>query len=313
MKKNKAMRLASVLLILTLLTTSVISGTFAKYVTEETATSTARVAKWGVAVTASGSLFDVNYFDNETNTTSKNEPTSGTSNISVKSSDTSKLVAPGTTSGANGLEFTVTGTPEVKTKISVTTGENNISVFLNAGTWMVLEKVELTTNDSTKGYYKETEASEGTKTYTLEASDEKYVSGNYYKVVGDKLTVSSKYEPVVWKIDGSDVTATGKVAGSLDALKSCLESKSTTKDANTSTATSFKVTFEWPYEKGNDAAIKGNDKLDTFLGNIQTLSSSSVIVTAAESTATTFAAAKSGTDYSTTISLDVTVTATQVD
>ena len=50
MKKNKTMRLASILLILTLLTTSVISGTFAKYTSSATATDTATVAKWSIKV-----------------------------------------------------------------------------------------------------------------------------------------------------------------------------------------------------------------------------------------------------------------------
>lgn len=47
MKKNKAMRLASALLVLTLLTTCAISSTFAKYVTEAKGSDTARVARWG--------------------------------------------------------------------------------------------------------------------------------------------------------------------------------------------------------------------------------------------------------------------------
>ena len=47
MKKNKAMRLASALLVLTLLTTCAISSTFAKYVTKAEGQDTARVAKWG--------------------------------------------------------------------------------------------------------------------------------------------------------------------------------------------------------------------------------------------------------------------------
>lgn len=47
MKKNRMMRLASLLLICVLLTTSVISGTFAKYTGETSATASARVAKWG--------------------------------------------------------------------------------------------------------------------------------------------------------------------------------------------------------------------------------------------------------------------------
>lgn len=47
MKKNKAMRLASALMVLTLLTTCVISSTFAKYTTSANGEDSARVAKWG--------------------------------------------------------------------------------------------------------------------------------------------------------------------------------------------------------------------------------------------------------------------------
>ena len=61
MKKNKMMRLASLLLVCVLLTTSVISGTFAKYTTTNTASDEARVAYWGfdAAATITFDLFDV--------------------------------------------------------------------------------------------------------------------------------------------------------------------------------------------------------------------------------------------------------------
>ena len=46
------MRVASALLVAVLLSTCAISGTFAKYVTEGSGSDTARVAKFGVTVTA---------------------------------------------------------------------------------------------------------------------------------------------------------------------------------------------------------------------------------------------------------------------
>ena len=52
MKKNRMMRVASALLVAVLLTTCAISGTFAKYVTTESGSDFARVAKWGVNVEA---------------------------------------------------------------------------------------------------------------------------------------------------------------------------------------------------------------------------------------------------------------------
>ena len=51
MKKNKMMRLASGLLVAVLLTTSMISGTFAKYVTTESGSDSTRVAKWDIDFT----------------------------------------------------------------------------------------------------------------------------------------------------------------------------------------------------------------------------------------------------------------------
>ena len=59
MKKNKFMRLASVMLMLCLITTCAISGTFAKYTTSGTATDTARVAKWGVGVEVDGEIMAI--------------------------------------------------------------------------------------------------------------------------------------------------------------------------------------------------------------------------------------------------------------
>jgi len=48
MKKNRMMRLASILLVCVLLSTSVISGTFAKYTSTASGTDTAKVAKWDI-------------------------------------------------------------------------------------------------------------------------------------------------------------------------------------------------------------------------------------------------------------------------
>ena len=61
------MRTASGLMIAALLTTSMISGTFAKYTTADAAQDSARAAKWGVNLGISGSL----YGDAETETIRK--------------------------------------------------------------------------------------------------------------------------------------------------------------------------------------------------------------------------------------------------
>ena len=104
MKKNMMMRLASVLLVATLLSTCAISGTFAKYVTSAESTDTARVAKFGVVITANGdTAFAKNYKD-----VTGDDGTQVVSDVNV--------VAPGTKGSL--ASMTLTGTPEVAVKVT---------------------------------------------------------------------------------------------------------------------------------------------------------------------------------------------------
>ena len=112
MKKNVMMRIASIMLVLVLMTSSVISGTFAKYVTSDNGGDKARVAKFGVFATVDGTLFDKTYVD----AAGGNIP--GTTNITVEST-TEQLVAPGTQNNS-GMIFTLTGTPEVSVDVTFT-------------------------------------------------------------------------------------------------------------------------------------------------------------------------------------------------
>lgn len=109
MKKNKMMRLASVLLVAVLMSTCAISGTFAKYVTTASGSNSARVAKFGVTVTAGGDAFKNQYATNAANSFGYD----GT--FSVDSFNDEKVVAPGT-SGTVEL-FSVAGTPEVAVNV----------------------------------------------------------------------------------------------------------------------------------------------------------------------------------------------------
>lgn len=113
MKKSKVMRIAALLMVAVLLTTCAISGTFAKYVTTGTsAAQTARVAKWGVEITAgSGAAFATTYATDDTAT--YDGPNS------VVSSTEDLVVAPGTEGSVASL-LTIAGTPEVATKIDYT-------------------------------------------------------------------------------------------------------------------------------------------------------------------------------------------------
>ena len=108
MKKNTMMRIASVLMIAVLLTTCVISGTFAKYTTTGAAANdSARVAKWGVTITP-----DANTDNTFTQTYAKDSTTSFDNTV-VAGVD---VVAPGTSGALANVD--IEGTPEVAVKIT---------------------------------------------------------------------------------------------------------------------------------------------------------------------------------------------------
>lgn len=108
MRKNKMMRFASGLLVATLLTTCIISGTFAKYVTKDSGQDSARVAKWGVKVTATGNDAFAKQYNSDTQSVTAN---------TVVSADANKVVAPGTKGIL--LTYNISGTPEVMVNVKV--------------------------------------------------------------------------------------------------------------------------------------------------------------------------------------------------
>ena len=58
MKKNNTMRVAAGLAVAALLSTCLVSGTFAKYTTSGESSDTARVAKFGIELTSKSGAFD---------------------------------------------------------------------------------------------------------------------------------------------------------------------------------------------------------------------------------------------------------------
>ena len=131
MKKNTMMRLASGLLVAVLLSTCAISGTFAKYVTTASGSDTARVAKFGVEVQAVSSIFKTSY--------------DGEDAITVLSSNTDNVIAPGTTGTA--VAFTIAGAPEVDVNVAVTLGDYT-RVTLPAGNYPDYTTAENDTYDA---------------------------------------------------------------------------------------------------------------------------------------------------------------------
>lgn len=108
MKKNWTMRVGVALVALTLITSCFVGGTFAKYTTAETGTDSARVAKFGVTVTANGETFANAY---------KDEKAAYTATDATVQADTegTNVVAPGTK--GNMTSMTLTGKPEVDVEV----------------------------------------------------------------------------------------------------------------------------------------------------------------------------------------------------
>ena len=113
MKKNMFMRLAMALVLLVLVTTSAVGGTYAKYVTGDDADSEARVAKWGVTVAAKmDDIFEPGY-------NTADNPTASADVSSVFADGTAQLLAPGT-KDEQAAALVLTGTPEVMVEVVYT-------------------------------------------------------------------------------------------------------------------------------------------------------------------------------------------------
>lgn len=117
MKKNNTMRIAAGLAVAALLSTCLVSGTYAKYTTSGSSTDIAQVAKWGVKVAADGgSAFSDKY--------AKDDQTSTITGDSVVAQGHYDVVAPGTTGTFKAA--TVSGKPEVAVRV-----DNEAKITLN--------------------------------------------------------------------------------------------------------------------------------------------------------------------------------------
>lgn len=291
MKKNKMLRLASALSILALLTTSIIGGTFAKYVTIGSAFDTARVAKWGVVITTSGSLYSDAYASATAGADKADLPTAWVANPSADSitvaAATAKenVVAPGTKS-VGGLSFSLSGKPEVAVKVTTTITAEDI--YLKSGTYGVLIP---TTIDSTDSLKKAMEASthQGVyafknNAYTKVATGDAYDDTNQYFLLTNKVTVADDYFPVTYTLTDSGTHPDDNTAVEVaDVLAKAIDTnanpaagntvyKATYTDifhdyaANTDLAAagplhSEKLSWEWKFDDGKNDA-------DTILGEM---------------------------------------------
>lgn len=333
MKNNKMMRAASGLMIAALLTTGMISGTFAKYITQDELNDSARVAKWGVNLGISGNLYGEAY-DGTNNTI----VTSGSTATVQSSSASEKVVAPGTKNANSGLHITLNGKPEVSTKVYGTVKTQNI--YLADGEYGVMVKAQnVTAEDFAAGKkyytfdgtsYKEVTTPQSTTYYTLE--DEVTLAAPYYPVIytgagvtngttgADSLNEIGKN--IAKMLNGTDVTPTKEEGANVYTVAT-----GTTYAPNTDLATALpdikaaNITWEWGI--GADDNANG---ADTILGNLiastagtaskvvyKDTSDYKAITVAADTGLATAGTAAKTTVASTKTSFDITLTVEQAD
>lgn len=280
MKKNKMMRLASVLLVVTLLTTSIISGTFAKYVTTGDITESARVAKFGVAINASGTLFSNTYY-----AVGDGNSTSGTT-VTVNSTGgvSDKVVAPGTTNTGT-LSFGITGTPEVRVKVNISMEETS-RIFLAANTY--------------------TDVTGAGASFTLNSA--------YYPIVWSLTKGGSPVSDSTGALTNVELS---RINAYLNGLT--LEFAPGTDLSQAAELSGYVLTWKWDYTGGTAVTtappINTNDQADTLLGDLAAggdfLTNIKKVGAGGGSTPDTTLTA--GTDYQLTETVKVTVTVEQVD
>lgn len=296
MKKNWTMKVAALMLALTMITACFVGSTFAKYVTKAQGEDSARVAKWGVLVNLKGNAFSTQYKTHDTNGY-KGE-------FSVVSSNDDQVVAPGTSSDDldQTLVGSVTGTPEVAARYAI---EGTITDIVLPGGVEYVDYTELVENPDYDPDDPESKQYGYFNTFTLEKdySPVKWnlvISGKGQEInVADKLYEALAQYPdylaaaenygltpsgcsfidavVILKKVADNTTYTQIVEGVLGNVVSGgsnfqLEADpdagtfklSYDFDPNKEMDYTFELSWAWAFEQDD---VELYDKADTFLGN----------------------------------------------
>ena len=309
MKKNRTLKLASGLLILCLITTCAISTTLAKYTTGGSAADTARVAKWGVEVSASGTMFGTAYQD----TIVKNGDANATVQSNFNPSYLANVVAPGT-KNETGIQIKIFGQPEVAFNLSAEVTQAAKDIYLKAGTYGAMV-VAYGVNEATDFVARDLYTFAADK-YTKATV---YEAGKTYYELKYVVTLANTYYPISWNasvsVDGS-MFVQSPAFPTLEAALTNLVAGINNYDGtagdggffkpNTLVNLTYNLNWAWNFSV--------NDAADTILGNLMAKDQGTI-------SATTFMVQKSGAEYiaiqSEQYNLIVgggfSVTATQVD
>lgn len=322
MKKNKMMRNAAGLAIVTLITTSVIAGTFAKYTTENSGGDTARAAKWGVTALVAGSLYGENY---EAESDTKGNEISAEVKQSVdvsKASGNNKenIVAPGT-QNTEGMKIAISGKPEVKNKVVVSntkvSNEEYKEIFLKTGKYATLVKTDNVTKDNFEEFRPlfTVDNSSGNDSYTLATTFNQDQDGEYYEV-HDIVNVTSDYYPITYTLNlGSATTTYTDLDAMYTSIKGFFEGTDGTNNPNVNINKSAVITWKWEFENNDTNTATTNNGADTILGNLIAKDTDQKVVKYDNTTkgGEKATALKEGNDYNLDTDFDIKVTVSQVD
>lgn len=175
-KKHWTLRAAGLLFALVLITSCFVGGTFAKYVTSKSASDIARVARFGVKITA------------EDHTAFKTTYTTDANGLSIDTNtvigDGEKVVAPGTGED-NAATLSITGKPEVAVHVELTM--SGMDVFLEAGEHPDLTATSPTAKFTLNDRYYPV-------VFTLKKGDTELASGTISKINAYLADLSKNYD-----------------------------------------------------------------------------------------------------------------------
>lgn len=231
MKRINTTKLMALLASLCLITSSFVGSTLAKYTTEVSGSDTARVAKFGVELTADTEVFAKQY--------------TGTNAIAVKSANDTDVIAPGTTDTA--VAFTIKGAPEV-----------DVEVYISLSGDAATATDDLTIATLPAGDYND---------YTAIADTNADGMINDSDIV--KFNLAADYNPVKWTLKKDGVVVTGYDGVTLKTINTYLETfnKVYNVESNEFAAIvgDYELTWVWDF----DASGAGtNDQADTFMGQV---------------------------------------------
>ena len=333
MKKNVMMRVASIMLVLVLMTSSVISGTFAKYTTQDAGSDEARVAKWGVELQVIGNLYGTSYDNNIVVSADDADDKIEVQAVDYKLATASDVVAPGT-QNTEGFTFSLKGKPEVDGEVDVTIITQNI--FLKAGNYGVMIPVDagvVTEGNFTEfaddlyiksasGDYTKVTGWAGTTTYyTLE--DEVELTKDYYPVeysikrgaapLGGGGIDADSFEAVIAKLAKFTFTKTDKGEATTEYVAETVEFQTNQQLEEVCLLNDLVVTWEWKFEQPVNTDMYNG--ADTILGNLMTakLNSGKVVEGEVVKLDTNYVALVEYSDYCLETQFSIDIAATQVN